>query len=154
MTEEMNTNIDKAVAVDAEETTERTKSQNRQELKYTDDDVDRIVSKRLARERERAEKLQEQQHQETEFEKRERELSIRERKADARDVLSQQGLPKSLCDLLDYSTEESYKASLKAATEVVEEIKQQFEIQRATGRTPKIYSNEKPSGVRNAFGLK
>ena len=146
-------NILEAVeAVDTEETAESTEYQ--EEKKYTDSEVDEIVKRRLGRERARVEKMQARQHQESELERRERELDIRERKADAREELQSKGLPKSLCNLLDYSSEDSYKASMAAADSLVQEIVTALELKRARGTTPKAYRSGNADPVRDAFNKK
>lgn len=130
--------IDNTVDVGVEETTE---DANSQEKKYTDADLDRIIGKRLAREREKVAKAQEEEKRVSDLDIREKELEKRELKADARDALSEKGLPKSLADLLDYGSKESYEASLARAEEIVQELHDLWEIKRATGRTPKAYGN-------------
>lgn len=121
-----------------------------QKKKYTDDDLDRIIGKRLAREREKIAKSQKEQ--ESDLDKRERELNKREMKADAIDMLSEKGLPRSLADLLDYESKESCEASISKVEEIIEELHDLWEIERSTGNTPKKYGgSEKVDVIEQAF---
>lgn len=148
--EELKNIVEEVDAVSTEETTGIPEPQA--EKKYTDADVDAIVSKKLGRERARVAKMQERQQHESALDRREHELDIRERKADARDVLQSRGLPKSLCELLDYSSDESYKASLAAADALVQEIRETVARERARGTVPKSYKSVDSSDpVRDAF---
>ena len=125
-----------------------------QEKKYTDADIDRIIKKRLAREREKLSRQEQKEQQESELEQRERDLARRELKADARDVLTQEGLPMSIAALLNYNSQEEYEASMKAARIVVGDLQKALDTRRATGRTPKSFAgNEGRDPVRDAFSL-
>lgn len=122
-----------------------------QEKKYTDADVDRIVSKRLARER--AKQNAEDGGAAADLDRREHEIEKRERKISAREEL--EGLPKALIDLVDCESEDSYKSSIKAIKAAYEEIRADQVKQAAAGKTPKAYgSGGKPDGTAAAFGLK
>ena len=119
------------------------------EKKYTDADVDRIVSKRLARERAK----KDGSDAAADLDKREHELEIRERRANAREELD--GLPKSFIELVNCESEESYKSSVKAVRAAYDEIRGELEKERAAGRTPKNYGDPgKPDRTADAFGLK
>lgn len=119
------------------------------EKKYTDADVDRIVSKRLARERAK----KDGSDAAADLDKREHELEIRERRANAREELD--GLPKSFIELVNCESEESYKSSVKAVRAAYDEIRGELEKERAAGRTPKNYGDGgKPDRTADAFGLK
>lgn len=101
---------------------------------FTQEDVDKAVQKRLARERKKWE--QEQQNQQTEaeklagmnekqkkeyqenkkqedLEKREREITKRELSAQAKETLVDKGLPMELADVLDYTDADTCDASIK-----------------------------------------
>lgn len=81
------------------------------EKKYTDADVDRIIAKKIAQERNRMQKLFTEDQQESELDKREREVLERELRADARDALEKANLPLSLSKMLDYSSREAFDES-------------------------------------------
>ena len=78
-----------------------------QERKYTDADVDKIVARKIAVEREKATKKHD-----TELEQRERDVLRRELTMEARDKLIEANLPRNLSDLMDYSSKEAFEASL------------------------------------------
>lgn len=81
------------------------------ERTFTQDEVNRIVSKRLKEERD---KLTDQP-KETEAEKamkaRESELKARESRLDCRDYLESENLPRELLEILDTSDVEKFKAT-------------------------------------------
>lgn len=108
--------------------------------KYTDKDVDAIVSKRLARERKKIARELEGKEQLSELEKRERDITVREWKADAKLYMAENGLPTKLADILNYNDEETYKESLESVTGIVREIVKDLTekgIKKAlVGRTP------------------
>lgn len=108
--------------------------------KYTDKEVNAIVSKKIARERKKIARELEGREQLTELEKRERDITIREWKADAKLYMAENGLPTKLADILNYNDEETYKGSLESVTEVVREIVKDLTekgIKKAlVGRTP------------------
>ena len=140
-------NMEQGETATQEQTAGETQSQ---EKKYTDDDLDRIIGKRLAREREKIAKTQKEQ--ESDLDKRERKLNKREMKADAIDILSEKGLPRSLADLLDYESKESCEASISKVEGIIEELHDLWEIDRSTGRVPKKYGgSENVNVIERAF---
>lgn len=125
-----------------------------QEKKYTDADVDRIVKKKIANERKRMQKLFNEEQQESDLDRRERELTKRELKADARDSISEKGLPECVANILNYNSKEEYESSFNTVLDVVAEIRKSLELERATGRTPRLYSTgqaDPGKAVRDAF---
>ena len=101
---------------------------------FTQEDVDKAIQKRLARERKKWE--QEQQNQQTEaeklagmtekqkkeyqdkkkledLEKREKEITKRELSAQAKETLVDKGLPMDLADVLDYTDADACNASIE-----------------------------------------
>lgn len=146
-------NLENVEAVDTEETTGN--SGDLDEKKYSDRDVDRIVSNRLKREREKTEKQQQRQQKEADFDERERNLRVRELKADARDKLSEDGYPKDLADFLSYDSEESFQESYEKAARMMDSLResweQEAEIKRSTGTTPKYYGSNRPDPIAEAF---
>lgn len=112
-----------------------------QEKTFTQEQVNAIVSRRLAEDR---------ASRASEFDKREKDLNQREMQIRAKELLSERGLPKNLADVLRYDSEES----LKAAIDVIEHTKgfkgssvdtEQNENKR------KVIENPLPSGQRNAL---
>ena len=92
---------------------------------FTQDDVNRIVSERLAHERE---KLQ-ASAKDTE---REKALAAREARLDCREDLDTQGYPTALLDVLDSSDTDKFKAA-------VEKLVKAFPAITGTGSTPRKY---------------
>lgn len=112
---------------------------------FTQEDVDKAIQKRLARERKKWE--QEQVNQQTEAEKlagmseaqkkkyqeekkqrdletREKEITKRELAATAKEALADKGLPTSLADVLDYTDADSCDASIKKVEKAFQEAVQ------------------------------
>ena len=154
---EENQMIEQAAAAPADNTAEvqgvQTEAPQEPEKKYTDDDVDKIIARKIAAERKRMERLFQEDQQTSELEIRERNVLKRELKADARDLLVQQGYPQALAETLNYeSREEMLKsidvigAAFKAA--VYEEVKQ-----RVRGTTPKAghYNPNAGDALHDAF---
>lgn len=107
------------------------------EKKYTDADVDKIVAKRIARERERTKKILLQDEQISELEKRERDVTIREMKATAAETLRKSGLPSQLANLLDYSGDtEQMIDSLNLIQDDFLEAVEMAVRDRVRGKTP------------------
>ncbi|MGI6014227.1 MAG: hypothetical protein ACOX7K_08110 [Oscillospiraceae bacterium] len=119
------------------------------EKTFTQDDVDRIVRDRLARERERINGMI------NEDERIRMELAASRMKLDAAATLSKQGYPHELLDLLDYSNTDACQKSLDKVCSVFDTaVKLEIDrIFRANGRVPSIgtttlSSNDK---LRDAF---
>lgn len=73
------------------------------EKTFTQEQVNAIVSRRLAEEKAKSEAA---------LNKRETELNQREMQIKAKELLAEKGLPKNLADVLRYSDEESLKAAI------------------------------------------
>lgn len=93
-----------------EETVER--QENNEEKTFTQDEVNEIVRKRLARER------MKNGSDEDPGTDRERSLEERELHLMAREKLFDEGLPSQLADILKYSDEKSLDAALKVIKEL------------------------------------
>ncbi len=112
-----------------------------QEKTFTQEQVNAIVSKRLAEDR---------ASRASEYDKREKDLNQREMQIRAKELLAERGLPKNLADVLRYSDEES----LKAAIDVIEHTKGFKESSANTEQNNdkrKIIENPLPSGQRDAL---
>lgn len=81
--------------------------ENNEEKTFTQDEVDEIIRKRLARERKKSGSGEDPGAD------RERSLEERELHLMAREKLFDEGLPSQLADILKYSDEESLEAALK-----------------------------------------
>ena len=127
----------------------------REEKKYTDADLDRILAKKIAAERQRMSKLFQEGQQETEMEKRERNVQIRELKADAKDALIADGFPYSLAGLLSYESKEAYEDSYREVTGIFRKAVEQTVKDRLRGSVPKTGSAATADyALRNAFAPK
>lgn len=116
---------------------------------FTQDEVNRIVSERLTKEKSK---------NEAELAKRENELQQREMSIRAMEMLTERGLPKGLADVLRYSDEES----LTKALDTIQSL-QGFENEEHTSSKRHIIENRLPvvdssisseeETIRGAFGL-
>lgn len=120
-----------------------------EEKKYTDSDVDRIVSKKLKRERERVRKTLTESEQLSEIEIRERNVLKREMMADAREQLKSEGLPDGLAELMNYESKETFEESYELTKNVFNEAIKAYLIEKARGATPKAFSS--PSGANDSI---
>lgn len=148
-------NVEETTAEQAETHEEQTEVQ-KPEKKYTDEDVDKIIARKIAAERNRMKKLFENEQQESEIEKRERNVQKRELMADARDALTEQGFPSALAKLLDYSSEESCERSMTEVQQVFTDALQNEVKKRLAGNTPRASygGTSSPDRISNAFAPK
>ncbi len=143
-TENMNQNIDQTAAQPAEGKT------------FTQEQVNAIVSDRLARDR---------QKQSDELSKREQELIQREFRLNNRQKLIDHGYPESIMEALNCSDEKSFDKALDIIDSLIKERtpseQEKAEIQarlKAAGRAPKFTDKSEPrrSGIdmiRQAMNL-
>lgn len=90
----------------------------KKEKTFTQDEVNEIISKRLAKQKESLLRSIQDGNRTDELDERERKITERELKADAAVKLSEAGLPHSIASLLKYDSKESYEESYKEVTEV------------------------------------
>lgn len=111
---------------------------------FTQEEVNRIVSERLARERENRSAQQQQEDRETA-------LKARESKLDCREFLENEKYPAELLEILDTSDTESFKKLVKKLSDVFGFRKPCFT--RPMFTAPKGVSNEAQSNdrIRDAF---
>lgn len=122
---------------------------------FTQDEVNQIVERRIARERAKLHDEHERQARISDLDAREQKLIIRERKADAAAELASKGLPSSFLDLLNYDSDDSYQESLLAAERAYDDMYQAIIKIKATGTTPKNYGEgQHADNIAKAFGLK
>ena len=108
-----------------------------EEKKYTDADLDRIIAKRIARERNRLSKMLKDEQEESDMEKRERDITRREFKADARERLSDAGYPVAIADILNYEDNDAFEESYKRVTDIFSEVVSKQLRKAFAGNTPK-----------------
>lgn len=126
-----------------------------QEKTFSQEQVNAIVSKRLAEDR---------ASRASEMDKREKELNQREMQIRAKELLAERGLPKNLADVLRYSDEESLKAAIdviehtrgfKESSDNTEQNDSDRRIMVDAIRLPKLdYDYPEPDPLRKAMGLK
>lgn len=126
----------------------QTGAEGTQEKTFTQDEVNRIVQDRLAREKGKGSE---------ELEKREAALNYRERKMNAVDELRKNGLPDYLAEALNLNTDEDFQKSMEAIKRMKGE---------SAGVQPGVIGKGSPIGdvgrgyhddsdqLRGAFGLK
>lgn len=116
------------------------------EKTFTQDEVNRIVQERLAKEKGKGE---------TELQKRMQELDMRERKMNATQRLRENGLPDYLVDALNMETDEAFNASIDAVIKMQKESK--AEEPKVIGHGDLIGRigglNNHTDPIRKAFGL-
>ncbi len=146
---------------DGQEGSQKDADQHEGERTFTQDEVNDIVQKRLAKERERLSKVFQEEKQVSELEERERNILKRELRADAIEILNKGNLPTRLADLLDYSSEENFNSSMEEVTAIFraalsERIKpfarQKTPIEGNAGSGMNSYSKE-GAAIRKAFGI-
>lgn len=125
------------------------------EKKYTDADVDRIVSKRLNREREKLSKALGEGQKESELEIRERKVLERELNIEVKEKLEKDGLPQSLSKLMNYSSAEGFTKSYDEITGVFKEALRTAIKPYIAGRVPKVgssnFSNNTEQQIADIF---
>lgn len=109
---------------------------------FSQDDVNRIVSERLAKERAKAE---------TSLAQREQELQRREFELTAHETLRQKGLPTELMEALNCSSPEAFSKSLELLDKQFNYSSPNKIIFPPVGGVPPGYGVD--SAVREAFGL-
>lgn len=115
---------------------------------FTQEDVDRIVGERLAKEKKRAAAEVEQQRQV---------LEKRERYIDARDMLIKRRLPIELLDVLDYADTEKFGNTLSMLDGIIQNQVQTEISLRLEGAPPPMpgasAAPSKEAELRKAMGL-
>lgn len=124
------------------------------EKTFTQEEVNKIVQDRLAKEKVKNEKAQEEakklakmnadekakyelEKKEAEFAKREAELNKRELTATAKDILAEKGLPQELHSILNYESADSVNESIKVVEKAIQKAVEKAVEDRLKGSTPK-----------------
>ena len=104
---------------------------------FTQDEVNRIVSERLNKEKGKI-----NADREAEYSKREQELNTRELKISAREALSEKNMPSELLDVLNYTSKEDMLKSIDILEKVIK-----TEVEKATtSKNDVVLSGFKPNG--------
>lgn len=117
------------------------------EKTFSQDDVNRIIGERLAKERAKADAAAAE---------REKELTARELRLTAREMLNERKLPGYLVDALDFSNKETMEKGLQLIEKAVRENNGAGKpLPGARPANPARFSIDKPEQeLREAFGLK
>lgn len=131
----------------AEETTrtEETMTQTG-EKRFTQEDVNRIVQDRLAKERSKQDPAR------LSLEEREKAITEKENRFACRELLTEKKMSERLLDVLDTSDPEKFKSALGT----IEELycpNQGKPFPRVVSSTPGIQWDDDPADMRKAFGL-
>lgn len=122
---------------------------------FTQEDVNRIVQERLNKERNKIDA-----DKEKEFADREAELARKEFRLEARQELSDRGLPEELLDALNMSDKDTFKKSLEIIDKFVKahsqdtEKRNELEQKKARFTMPTFKKDGDVDAVRAAMGLK
>lgn len=90
----------------------------KKEKTFTQDEVNEIISKRLAKQKDSLLRSIEDGQRSEELDERERKITERELRADAAVKLAEDGLPHNLSSLLNYENKKSYEKSYEEVTEI------------------------------------
>ena len=138
------------------EAAEEKETRPEQNKTFTQEEVDKIVEKRLIRERKKfANVLDGKDPREEEIEERERAVAIRELQADAKGLLAEKGLPMEALELLNYTSKELCKKSIEALDVVMKAAvtARMNVILRGDKPIKKAPRTEPEDDLREAFGL-
>lgn len=113
----------------------QTSTEGTQERTFTQDDVNRIVQERLAKEKGKGNE---------DLDKRAAELDKRERRMNAIDELRKNGLPDYLVDALNMETDEAFQKSMESIKKMKGET--------GTAESAEIVGTGNPIGVINKTG--
>lgn len=118
---------------------------------FTQEDVNRIVQERLAKEKAK-------NSGEADLAKREQELAQRELHMTAKEMLTEKGLPAQLFDALNCSDEDTMKKSIATLETVFNEYKANIskEHSKPSGATPVggVFRNSEDMELRRVMGLR
>lgn len=129
-------------------------SQVQLEKKYTDEDLDRIIAKKIAAERKRIQKIFNEEQQESEIERRERDVLKRELTADAKAMLLKDNLPAGLSDIMNYNSKEELEQSYQVITTVFQDAVNQTVKRFFASAPPKVSTKICNDPITDAFAPK
>ena len=143
------------------QTTEATQATQKGEQKtFTQDDVNRIVQERLAKERSKASEKTSESEQELALNKREQELAQREFQLNNRQKLIERGYPETIMEALNCSSEEAFNKALDIIDSLIKEktpTKEQTELEgnkaRFTTASGRHSSTSEVDPIREAMKL-
>ena len=127
-----------------------------EEKTFTQEEVNKIVEKRLNRERQKfASVLNQDDPREAALAERERAVMARELRIDATETFLKEGLPAELLDLLNYTDKESCEQSIELVRHTyMANVNAAVERRLMGGKPPRRPPQEEPAdALRGAFGL-
>lgn len=110
--------------------------QGKDEKTFTTEEVNEIVQRRLAREREKLSKAFQEGTKESDLEERERKILRRELRADVLETLAENRMPAGLADLVNYDSKEDCEKSLKVVSAVFNQAVNEAVRGKARQSTP------------------
>lgn len=122
---------------------------------FTQEEVDKIVEKRLSRERKRLSlAMGPQDPKEAELDERERIVAKRELRLDAAEIFQQENLPTEALELLNYTDKEACEQSIELVRKIYG-LRLQEAVDRRLwgGKPPKRAPENDGQDLRKAFGL-
>ena len=127
--------------------------EGKEEKTFTQDEVNEIVQKRLAKQKESLMKNLENAQQISDIEEREKNLRVRELKADTIEKLAAAGLPADLSKLINYESKEACEESFKTVCETFNSSLGTALKINARQETPKDGDPGHGDPIKSAFGL-
>lgn len=136
---------------------QKTESTQEGEKTFTQDEVNRIVEKRLNRERSRFNGLlREEDPREAALADREKAVAIKELQADAREALASKGIPAEALELLNYTDKESCDKSIEAIGKLMDAVTKKTAEKFLKGDAPPKKGPstlDETDAIKAAFGL-
>ena len=127
---------------------------------FTQDDVNRIVQERLAKEKSKASSNEDFEKKTAELEKRTTELEARENRLNAVTALRDAGYPDELADVIRCSNADELKKSMEVIDKIIKERKPEGwskELEEKRSRivfSAPIHTLPNDNGIRSAMGLR
>lgn len=136
---------------------EETPEDQKEEKTFTQEEVDKIVEKRLSRERKKfTSLLNGETPKEIELSEREKAVELKELRLDMGELLKSKNLPAEALELLDYTNRKSCEKSIDVLKSIVDQAALELVNRSLRGSEPPKKSTVYPGTaetVRNAFGL-
>lgn len=133
---------------------DETNEEQKEEKTFTQEEVNKIIQERLAKEKAKNDKAQEEakklakmnaeekakyeiEKAQSELKKREEEVTRRELTAEAKSILSEKGLSTDLFSLLNYESAETVQESIKVLETAIQKATEKAVEDRLKGNAPK-----------------
>lgn len=139
---------------------EESSSNDNNEKLYSQDEVNEIIKNRLSRERKKYNKILNEEEFNKDLLKREKEVSLREMKADAKEILTNSSIPLIFIDLINFQDRDTMTESLETIKKINQEVINKWVVsevnKRLPGKTPSSANDTILSRdpLKEAFKLK